>query len=235
MSRDNKERRSRGAKRIMPVRFLPVVLAMVFLLLVQSTLAAVQITSGTSQLSNTLAYGNTAYSVDYSYPTIAKVGTNLTISFTLHVISLTGLVEFITNYRLLANVFIGTDHSVSGSINSGDTPPSLYPGSTWGPNNVTIPLTAQNTGVAVGQSANATVSITLQDRVRYGGQLQVYVTEPAMQGQAGNLVIQNFATSSSSSTSSQTGGQSYLPYALLAAGAVLMLSAVFLTRGPRRP
>ena len=110
----------------------------------------------------------------------------------------------------------------------------LYPGSSWGPINVTIPLTAENTGLAKGASANATVSVTLMDGVYYGGGLVVYNTEPAMEGAAGSLVFRNPADGTSVTTS-QTNGQtqSNLPYLLFASAAVLMLIVVVLQRWPR--
>jgi hypothetical protein len=238
MLRKKKDGRGRegGAHRTTPCRFLPVLLTMILLIPVQNISAAVQTTSGTTQLSNTVEYGTTAYSVDYSYPSTAEVGTNLTIAVALHVNSLTGLVEYVYSYRLVVNVYVGTQRVLNGSIDGGVQPIFLYPGSTWGPNNISILLTAGNTGLAKGQSLNATVSITLSDTVYVGGkQIALYLTEPAMQGQAGGFVIQNAVASTSTSTTGQGTGQTYLPYALLASGAVLVLLVVFLPRGPRSP
>ena len=82
---------------------------MVLLIQSQKTYAAVESTSGSVHLGNTLQYGATAYSVEYSYPSTAEVGTSLTIAVTLHVDSLTGLVEYIYNYQLIAKVFIGAN------------------------------------------------------------------------------------------------------------------------------
>jgi hypothetical protein len=235
MTRNKKDRRSRdaGAYRNTPWRFLPVV-AVILLILVQSVHAAVQITSGTTHLSSSLAYGNTSYSIDYSYPSKAEVGKNLTVTIVLRVDSLTGLAEYLVNYKVVVNVFLGTQHLLSGFIQGGSVlgganSTILYPGGRWGPNNITIPLTAENTGVSKGQSANGTLSITLQDNVWYGRPLNLYFNEPATQGQAGSIVIENQAES----TTGQSTGQTYLPYALLASGAVLMTLAVVMRRGPQ--
>ena len=208
---------------------------MVFLILVQNIYAAVQNTSGTTQLSNTLTVGDTAYSVEYSYTSTAQVGTNLTITFTLHIDSLTGLIEYLYSYSLVADVSIG-QHELSGSAFSSNGADYLYPGSSWGPNNITIPLTADNTGLAKGASTNATVSVTQEDTEWWGGQLSIFQTEPAMQGAAGSLVIQNsVAPTTTSSTNNQVAGQTqtYLPYALLGSAAILAVLAVFLPDGPR--
>jgi hypothetical protein len=195
-----------------------------------------QITSGTAQLSNTLQYGSTAYSVDYSYPSTVEVGTNLTITVTLHVKSLTGVVEYVNDFRLVANLYVGPQLVLNGSINSGTQPLFLHPGATWGPKDLTIPLTASNTGIAKGSSANATLSITLGDTVWVADpRIGDYHTEPAMQGDAGGLVIQNAVASPGDSTTGRVTVQTILPYALLGSGAVLVLLSVFFRRGRRSP
>jgi hypothetical protein len=225
-----------GVRRTLPCRLLAL-LSIVLVAPIYIVHGAAQITSGTTQLSNTLQYGNTVYSVDYSYPSTAEVGTNLTISVTLHVNSLTGLVEHVNDFRLVANVYVGPQLVLNGSIAGGDQPLFLHPGSTWGPFGVSIPLTARNTGVAKGASANATVSITLIDtiwvaRPIVGPMAGDYYTEPAMQGAAGALVIQN-AVASTNSTTGQGTVQTILPYALLASGAVLVLLFVLFPRARR--
>ena len=235
MFRIKRERRHGGARRIAPRRFLLMISALMLLVPVQGIGAAAQVASGTIELSNTLVYGNTAYTIDYSYPTTADVGTNLTVRVTLHVKSLTGLVEYVNQYRILVSVIVGTQNVLTADVASNVNSSHLYPGSTWGPNNVVIPLTADNTGIAKGSSVNATVMITLQDQIWYGGNISVWITEPAMQGHAGTLVIQNGVTTTSTSTTNQGPGQTYLPYLLLGSGAVLVLLAVFFTRGARSP
>jgi hypothetical protein len=209
-------------------RLLPTLLTLILLIPLQSVAAAVQATSGTTSLANTLQYGNTAYSVDYRYPSQVEVGSSLNVEVTVHVNALTGLVEYVTAYRVIVNVFIGTQHFLNGDLISEVKAPYLYPGGHWGPVNVSIPITEENTGVAKGQSTNASVSVTLQDSVWYGTPRLVYETEPAMQGGAGTLVIQNSVPSNNSSA-----GQTFLPYAFMASGVVLLLLAVFLPRGPR--
>src|SRR5271169_4530523 len=212
---------------------LPAFLAAILLIPVLGAHAAVQDTSGTVQVGNSLQYGTTSYSVKYSYPSTIDVGSNLTISVTLHVNAFSGLVEYVTDYKLAAEVFIGGE-ALQGSVAGSQNASFLYPGSSWGPNNVTIPLTAADTGLATGKSANATLCVTLPDSVYYGGQqLNVYVTEPAMQGEAGGLLIQNPVTSTSTSSTVSGGAQTFLPYViLLVAGAAMMVGAALWPRGP---
>jgi hypothetical protein len=201
-------------------------------LLVAPTLGAsgaTQDSSGTILLGNSLEYGSTSYSVDYSYPSILAVGTNLTISVTLHVTALTGLVEYIADYGLTAQLFLG-GRIITGYALSAPNATFLYPGSIWGPNEITIPLTANNTGLANGSSENATVSIKLEDMVFYGSQaLSVYTTEPPMQGAAGSLLVENEVVSSSHSSTG--AGQADLLYgSLAAAGVVMLVAAAFWPR-----
>jgi len=214
-----------------------------FLLLgLQVASADVQLISGeTQQIGNTLTSGKTSYNVYYSYPSTANVGTNLTVDLTLHLNFFTGQVEYIYGYQLETQLFINgneLDHAVFGPAGFNQSS-FLYPGANWGPLNFTFPLTENNTGVAIGQTQNATLLVTLRDTVFYGVPVNGYQTEPAMQASAGSLVIQNpIATSTSTSASGSTteqagGGGSLLSYALLASGAVLMVAAVILPRGPK--
>lgn len=198
--------------------------------------AQAQDVSGSVDLGNSLQYGNTSYTVSYSYPSTAEVGNNFTIALTLHVNAFTGLVEYITNYGFVAEVFIN-GLVLQGTVSGNENLTLLYPGSSWGPNNVTIPLTENNTGLAKGESANATVSVTLQDTVYYGGQqLNVYVTEPRMQGHAGGFLVSNAVSPVTSSNPGPGAGSSYLPYAALTVvGAALVLWAAVWPRRPESP
>jgi len=226
------------AMRTTLVRFSTATLTMMLLIAFQGANGAVPITTGsTPPLGNTLPRGTTSYVVYYSYPSIAQVGTNLTMALTLHINSLGGIVQYISNYNLQARVFIGA-HEVDGIIGSETGAPSLYPGSSWGPNNVTILLTADNTGLAKGESANATVGIVFNDFVFYGAPINAFEPENQMQGSGGSLTIQNAVVTSSTSSGGQGSGlgnvQSILPYALLASGVILMVAAVYFTRSPRQ-
>jgi len=203
-----------------------VTLSLILAFSAQNATAQTRSVSGAATLSNTLEYGNTSYSIEYTHPVTAQVGTNFTITIFLHVNAITGLAEYITNYRIIVNLFLGTQYALNGSITSSYADPYLYPGADWGPRNVSIPLTAENTGVTRGQSANATVRVTLGDTIHYGGQIGTFIPEPLMQGSAGTVILQN----SLSTSNGQAGSQSFLPYALMASGVVLMLSAALLPR-----
>jgi hypothetical protein len=216
-------------------------LALVPLIPFQTAQAEVPFTSGTIPLGNTLQFGSTSYTIYYSYPPVAQVGTNMTIVVTLRVGLLTGSVDYVANYRILADVFIGGQLVSEGSVKADTTAAYLYSGTSWGPNNVTLPLTEANTGLSKGNSANASLRLRLQDQVFavipiYGG---TFTSEPAMEGSAGSVLIQDAVPTSTTSTSTghttNTNTTTILPYALLGAGLVLMVVAVVLPKGSRTP
>lgn len=214
--------------------FLPLVVAFALLLSFQAVRAAPITTGETPVMGNTLDEGVTSYNVYYSYPSVAQVGTNLTIDLSLHLNQFEGQVEYINGYSLKAQLFVGQDvltQSVYG-------PPGfnyLFPGATWGPENMTFALTEADTGVALGTSVNATLAVTLEDTVFYGVPENGYESEPPMEAQAGSLIIENQVATSTTSTSTttQSSALTILPYALVGSGAVLMAAAVLLPRGPR--
>lgn len=220
--------------------YLPLLVAVILLAPLQSASAAVQIESGqTQQLGNSLAQGSTSYIIYYTYPSTAQVGSNLTISLSLRVGQFSGVLQFILAYEMKVELFVGQQEqqvtiSGPGGFNASAF---LYPGGIWGPVNATFPLTENNTGLAVGQSTNATFSATLLDTVYVGAPYFKYTPESPVQGQGGTLLVQNEVASSTSSTSTsgQSSGQTLLPYALLASGAVLIVAAIFVPRGPRPP
>jgi hypothetical protein len=223
-------RKDGGGVRSAPA-LLSAILAVLLLVSSQGVRAAVPTTSGVTQtIGNTLVSGTTSYNVHYSYPSVAQVGTNLTISLALHVNAFTGRIEYITDYSLEAQVFIGTqelNQTVFGpaGLNSSSF---VYPGATWGPNNFTFPLTEANTGLTKGQSDNATLEITLRDTTYIGVPFNQYLTEPAMQASGGGFLVQDAVASSTtgSSSSSHSSGQTTLSYALLVAGVIFVVAGV---------
>ena len=212
-------------------------IAVLLLLVTSQGVAAVPTTKGVTQpIGNVLDMGVTSYQIYYSYPSVVQVGTNLTISLSLHLNPFQGQIEAINGYGMQLQLFVGANvlqSTISGPSGLNTT---LFPGATWGPENFTFPLTENSTGITPGTSENATLSVTLRDFVLYGVPELMYESEPPMTAQAGSLIIENQVASNttSASTSTQPGsGQSLLPYALLASGAVLMVAAVFIPRGPR--
>ncbi len=206
--------------------------------LYQLSYAAGQDGSGTAQLSDTLQYGTVSYAVDYSHPSVAMTGTNLTVQVTLHVNALTGLIEYVSEYKVAVLVSIDPSHTLAGSVSAPFPAPALYPGGTWGPVNVTIPITETGTGLSKGQSANGSLIIMLQNQLWYGGQVGTYLPEPPLQGAADTVLIQNSPAQSTTTTSSPTQNgpasgteQNYMPYALMAIGAIMVLLAAISMRG----
>jgi hypothetical protein len=208
-------------------------------------LAPLQATTATTGATNTIGndipgIGTTSYVVRYSYPSMARVGTNLTISLTLHLNEFGGEVEYIDKYAMELQLFVGANvlsETINGPVAQNA---SLYPGAEWGPENFTFPLTESGTGVAPGTSENATLMVTLEDSVFYYGLgaiegMGLYEeTEPSMQASAGSLVIANPPTSSLTTHSTGSRGvETDLPYYLAAAaatGLVFLLGVAFWLR-----
>lgn len=231
------KRRFRGAFRLSSA------LVILTLLISSAGANAAQMVSGQTQnIGNVLTNGNSSYTIYYQYPASVLVGTNATVELTLHVNQFTGQIEYIYGYGLEAQLFIGgheLDNTIYGPAGF-NTSSFLYPGEYWGPKNFTFSFTEANTGLAVGQSENASLQITLRDTVFYGVPVNGYQTEPAMQAEGGTFLIQNTGATTSSTNTSTTSAStppssspSILPYALLASGVVLMVAAVLVTRGPR--
>ncbi|MGH9918289.1 MAG: hypothetical protein ACRD6W_05385 [Nitrososphaerales archaeon] len=234
-------RLKRGAQRAL-VLYLPLLVTLILLSPFQGAMAAAQVESGMTQtLGNSTNQGTTSYVVYYTYPSTAPVGSNLTISLSLHVGSFSGVIEFIVGYEMQVALYVGEqEQQVTLAGPAGFNASSfLYPGGIWGPVNATFPLTENNTGLALGESANATFSVTLLDSIYVGAPYLHIETEDPMQGQGGTVLIENGVTSTTSSTSigstTGNGGQTLLPYALLASGAVLIAGAIIVPRGPRPP
>lgn len=129
MTYDGKGGAKSGRRRLRPWH-LSVFLAVVLLISALGASAQAQDATGTAKLGNSLQYGNTSYSVKCTYPSTAVVGSDLVITVTLHVDSLTGLVAYITNYGLVAQVFVGSQ-VLQGSALSTANATFLYPGSSW--------------------------------------------------------------------------------------------------------
>jgi hypothetical protein len=207
-------------------------------------LAPFQATTATTGATNTIGndipgIGTTSYVVRYSYPSMALVGTNLTVSLTLHLNQFEGEVEYIDKYAMELQLFVGASvlsETINGPVAQNA---SLYPGAEWGPENFTLPLTESGTEVAPGTSENATLMVTLEDSVFYYGLgaiegMGLYEeTEPSMQASAGSLVIANLPTSTLANHSTGSGGvEINLPYYLTAgvAGLGLVLGVGFWLR-----
>jgi hypothetical protein len=103
----------------------------------------------------------------YNASSAAVVGTNLTVSATVSVENLTGSELYVRDYVMLATLLCN-DRSVNASAGSPlPTQRYLYQGASWGPFNVSIPLTEANTGLSPGQAANATLTLSLITDIYY--------------------------------------------------------------------
>lgn len=198
-----------------------------FLFVTSQTLGA-EADSGTVLLRSGTDYGSGSYSVVYNYPSTVQTGSNLTIQMTLYVDNLTGEEAYLATYRLVVTVSIDASHVLSGSANltnvnqAATTYYPIYPGGHWGPVNVTIPLTASNTGISPGNTRQANVSIALQDEVWIDFPVNLQFPESSL-GSAGPITIQG---------SGQQGLslQAIEPFLLIAGGLLIVGIALLVFR-----
>jgi hypothetical protein len=163
--------------------------------------------------------GNATYTVYYEFPSSVSVGSNFTAQVSLQVNGLAGLEEYLTNYEL--SVELGLPSGQGLSQFQANTSP-MYPGGIWGPRNITIPITQSDTGLSVGSSISASVTIRMSTTVHVGYPLLTHVTHTDAKS-VGNVTI----------TSGPPGGSStngingiYFSYFTVGVGCVLVSIAV---------
>lgn len=111
--------------------------------------------------------GYAQLTVAYNATATASVGTDLAVTATVSVDNLTGSEQYIRDYVLVATLLCD-DRTVNSSLGSPvPTQRYLYPGARWGPLNFSIPITEGDTGLAPGQTANASLTLDLITDVSY--------------------------------------------------------------------
>lgn len=188
--------------------------------------------TGSVQLSASGSYGQGAYTVKYSMPTSVRTGSNLTVTVTLVVDDLGGMYEYILGYYVAVYVYVDSGHVLNGRVGDSTVGDALYPGGHWGPYNVTIPVSTEDTGLSPGSSVNASVAISLQTGVWIAYPFDYNVAQQPLQASAGSIIVDNGGSAS-------TGALSYLPYVAIVVGvgifAVLLAAPVArkIRKGPK--
>lgn len=110
--------------------------------------------------------GASTITVSYSLPQRAQVGSSLTVPLKLVVDNLTGVMAYLQGYNVTVRLSLSTGRSLSGTAGvpaggPGGNGTVLHSGQSWGPVNVTIPLSVADTGLSDGQEAlgNATLEV----------------------------------------------------------------------------
>jgi len=143
----------------------PRLLCAAFAVLLVST-ALVQPASGQGfskqfEVTSQTYLGYVQLDVSYNASSTAVVGTNLTVSATVSVENLTGSELYVRDYVMVATLLCN-DRSENTSLGSPlPTQRYLYQGASWGPFNVSIPLTEADTGLLPGQVTDATLTLNL--------------------------------------------------------------------------
>lgn len=165
-------------------------LAIAFLLiagqLVAGAAAQSTVVSGSFVVTNRNPNGTSMYTVDYRYPSAVTVGANLTVTVTLEVNELSGLKLYLDNYSAYVTLFDASGHflatkglaaNVYTTVSALTQTRYLYPGSHWGPVNVTVPVLASATGLAPGQSELGNLSIAIFTSVWYDHPVSTHYVE----------------------------------------------------------
>ena len=175
--------------------------------------------------------GVSTFSVYYSLPQQAQVGSSLKVPVYLYVDNLTKLMSFLLDYSVQVTVSLNNGKVVSGqagvnSTNAADNfgALQLHAGESWGPTNITIPLTPENTGLSQGQEAVGNATLRVDADVWFNEPINFYRPEVNQTG-VGNVVFANGTPSGPI--------PNYAGIALVGLGAVIVAATV-ITR-PRRP
>ena len=167
--------------------------------------------------------GTSGYTIFYYVPPTARTGSNLNVSVLLYVDTLTGIKLYVRDYGLTVAVDLGGGHTIISSANvSVDEQKWLYPGGRWGPLNISLPLTEQDTGLAPGQAVRANVTISLLATIWYDSPIFNYLPESG-DGRVGSVYVQGVGHAVS-------GSSTIVSFLLITGGAVLLVSRVVIFR-----
>jgi len=175
------------------------------------------------QIRNQDVSGTSGYTIFYYVPPTAETGSNLNVSVLLYVNTLTGLKIYVRDYGLTVAVDLGKGHTIIRSANVSVVEQKwLYPGGRWGPLNISLPLTEQDTGLAPGQAVRANVTISLLATIWYDSPIFNYLPESG-EGRVGSVYVQGVGHAVS-------GSSTIVSFLLITSGAVLLVSRVVIFR-----
>ena len=175
------------------------------------------------QIRNQDVSGTSSYTIFYYVPPTAKTGSNLNVTVLLYLDTLTGLKLYVRDYGLTVAVDLGKGHTIIRSANVSVVEQKwLYPGGRWGPLNISLPITEQDTGLAPGQAVRANVTISLLATIWYDSPIFNYLPESG-DGRVGSVYVQGVGHAVS-------GSSTIVSFLLITGGAVLLVSRVVIFR-----
>jgi hypothetical protein len=130
--------------------------------------------------------GLSSYTIQYSYPSNVTEGSYLNVTLSLYVDSLTGLKLYLIEYAVTVTIYSPTGGSVTRTVNS--TSPYLYPGSHWGPIQVSLPIDKATFNLPSEKSVIANVSLALGTEVWWDQPYNFHYPESGSQN-AGTVLI----------------------------------------------
>ena len=121
--------------------------------------------------------GVSNYTILYSYPRSVTAGSNLIVTATLEVNTMSGLKLYLRHYRFDAFVFVSST-LVSRATNASDPFASpLYAGSHWGPIELIMPINSTSAGIRPGEVLQANVTLSLLGDVYHDVPKSNFVSE----------------------------------------------------------
>lgn len=168
--------------------------------------------------------GLATYTIFYSMPQQAQVGTNLVIPMKLYVDNLTRLMTFLNDYNITLSLALnnGKQLSATQGISGSEAAENLgalqlHAGQGWGPVNFTVPLTPANTGLSQGQEALVNASMTVL--------VDMYFNQPvnAVRLEQTVLSVGYMTVADGTPSEAQTN---YVGLGLLGIGVVMIIAAV---------
>ena len=182
--------------------------------------ASPSVISGTYNVTLTNYAGTSQYTVEYSYPSTVNLGQNLTVTFTVIVNELTSLKLYLFDWGMQSILNSPDGQPINYEQSVAILGDWLYPGSHWGPINITIPISSANFSISEGSTYQTSVSLYWIADVQYDYPYSWHYYEN-QQTVVGNLTITNISKSSPTSSSTY----SYL--AIAGVGIVIVVVGIW--------
>ncbi len=170
--------------------------------------------------------GTSEYTINYKYPSTVNLGENLTVTVTVIVNELTELKLYLFDWGMQSIVNNPDGQPISQQLSVAQLNDFMYPGSHWGPANITIPISQQNFSLTAGQSYNTSLTLNWIADVEYDRPYSYHFYENDQHVIGNVTVVDNVQSKSVGS-----GSDYYLVIAII--GIAVAAVAVWLVLGKR--
>lgn len=166
--------------------------------------------------------GQGVFTIFYqALPLQVTIGTGLVIPVKLYVDNMTKLMSFLQDYNLTLTLTLSSGKTLSGKAGVSANQAAenlgalqLHAGQSWGPSNITMPLTEANTGLSQGQESVANATLRLDADVWFNQPINFFRSE-ANQTSIGSVVVADGTPAGPS--------PNYVGFGLLASGVIVLV------------